>query len=690
MLKSSRRDLPSALWLLWLAAATAFTANAAWWQISYFRVHAPRLYDVLPILLPCSILALAFYLRLRRRNVWRYEPVVIAVALAVALLVYAFLAALFIVWMLTACYALGRRLLRVLQLEPGPPQRSIPICASIGFAALDAALFLSGLAHLYRWWWFALLLAAPCILLYRDARALPADLVALWKRWTSAVELREPIAGLAVAWGAAALLPAAMVALTPSIAFDATHMHLLSARWYVEQGALTPVPDLDYSYFPQGAEVLMAMSWALGGQPAAQLISPLFFALTALLALHFAGEAGAAPVGALVGVVGAVTMPVLHWTGAVTKNDLVMTLFELAALACFLSWTRDGKFRWIPAGVFLLGAAFGVKHTALYGAIPLAGMFAYAVWKQRRRLRPAAGLALIFVASGLYWHARTFLLKGNPLYPESTHRVTEVHGSARFRKGSATLQAAAQFVVAAQRILLRGQGMFESPLLVPLGIFLAVCWPVWWLAPNRRIWRGPGRFIAIFVGVYFLYWAWTHPIPRYAIPALLLIFLLTGAQLCDFAEKRGLVVRASVLFAIAWCAVFALMGIAIIEVNLPAVRFLARQIGERTYLEETSASWDSFNFLAHAAAPGDRVLGLDLAKDLYSPRSIRITGFIPAHPGQLPDGFVAALRGGDYEWLAVPRTAIPAALSVSGAPALSIRHEGPNFTVYHNDQRTGR
>ena len=141
MLNSRRRDLPSALWLLWLAAATAFTANAAWWQISYFRLHGPRLYHVLPILLPCSILALTFYLRLRRRSLWRYEPVVVAGALAVALLVYAFLAALVIVWMLTACYALGRRLLRVLQLEPGPPQRSIPICASIGFAALDAALF---------------------------------------------------------------------------------------------------------------------------------------------------------------------------------------------------------------------------------------------------------------------------------------------------------------------------------------------------------------------------------------------------------------------------------------------------------------------------------------------------------------------------------------------------------------------
>ena len=383
-------------------------------------------------------------------------------------------------------------------------------------------------------------------------------------------------------------------------------------------------------------------------------------------------------------------MPVLHWSGVVAKNDLVMTLFELAALACFLAWTRDGKFRWIPAGVFLLGAAFGVKHTALYGAIPLAGMFAYAVWKQPKRVRPAVGLALLFVASGLYWHARTFLLKGNPLYPESTRRVTEVHNSSRFGKGSATLQAAAQFVVAADRILLLGRGTFESPLLVPLGIFLVVCWPVWLLAPNRRIWRGPGRFMMIFVGVYFLYWAWTHPIPRYGIPALLLIFLLTGAQVWALAEKRGLAVRASVLFAMAWCAVFALVGITIIEVNLPAVRLLARQIGEGTYLQETMTTWDPLNFLAHAAAPGDRVLGLDLAEDLYSPHSLRITGFIPRHPGQLPDGFAAALRGGDYEWLAVPHTAITVALSVSGAPVLSVRHEGLDFTVYHNDQRTGR
>jgi len=45
------------------------------------------------------------------------------------------------------------------------------------------------------------------------------------------------------------------------------------------------MPSADYSYYPQGGEALMALAWSLGGQAAAQLISPLFWVLS--LALLF-------------------------------------------------------------------------------------------------------------------------------------------------------------------------------------------------------------------------------------------------------------------------------------------------------------------------------------------------------------------------------------------------------------------
>ena len=56
-------------------------------------------------------------------------------------------------------------------------------------------------------------------------------------------------------------------------------MHLPAARHYAMTGGLEPLPGQPYSFYPQGAETVMAAAYSLGGQPAVQLVHPLFFAL---------------------------------------------------------------------------------------------------------------------------------------------------------------------------------------------------------------------------------------------------------------------------------------------------------------------------------------------------------------------------------------------------------------------------
>ena len=109
--------------------------------------------------------------------------------------------------------------------------------------------------------------------------------------------------------------------LAPTLSWDAMKDALAAGQYYLQVHALEPKPDLIYSFFPQATESMFALAWSLGGQPAAQFIAPLFFALSLLAAWVLARDCGADADEALTGVVLAASLPVLHWAESVPKND---------------------------------------------------------------------------------------------------------------------------------------------------------------------------------------------------------------------------------------------------------------------------------------------------------------------------------------------------------------------------------
>ena len=105
-------------------------------------------------------------------------------------------------------------------------------------------------------------------------------------------------------------------------------MHLPSAMFYSAKQALVPLAGLDYSYFPQGFEVLMTAAHLFAGQAAAQMISPTFFGLTAFFVFVVARECGLARAPAIAATIFGTSIPFLHWTGSVAKNDIALALFQ--------------------------------------------------------------------------------------------------------------------------------------------------------------------------------------------------------------------------------------------------------------------------------------------------------------------------------------------------------------------------
>ncbi len=616
-----------------------------------------------------AILGVVFggvYIWLRGRGPWKWEPPILFAVCILAMLVR-FQGVIVVALVFGAMFALGARLLDRFGLRE---QASIALCCAVGIAALAPLLFALGMAGwLYLATFDAILLAIFSVC-FAQARTLPVEVASLWKKWVGAEELRDPLAGIAICALALATGLTLLMTVTPPIAWDPIHMHLLEARYYAAQHAVKPVPDLDYSYFPNGYEAFATMLVSLGSIPAAQLSSGVFFALTSLTCIRLLRALDCSRLAAFVGGSVAATIPAFHWSSSVAKNDAMLLLFEWSALECFLLWRSSGNEAWTIVGALVLAAAASVKLTAIFGIIPLALLLLYGAWRGRRRWRTVVGVGVILVALGSYWPVRTYLLKGSPTYPQ----IASVASPIASIPGSDTpwpLSTLERYGQIFWNLHFVSKGTFERPLPNPLAFSFLLFAPVWLVyrkAPTFAM-----KSVAVFLGMYLLYWAHTYPVIRYGLPAVALLFALTAARAVDGAAKAA---KVPMWAAFAYSFGFAVLGCAYIGMNRPQVSWALGRISDRDYLREAVEGYSASEFLAKHAAEGDRVLGLEYYASLYTPGKVRITAMSLDDQKQIPAEFLALVQAGGYDWLVVPLSASPK-LNASGTPV----YEDPRFVI---------
>jgi len=603
----------ASVWLVWLCLITALTARYFRWEVDYFSSPGAIFRTLLLWALPLAAAACATYLWLRRERLWRFEIPALGAFCALCLLLYQPVAALVAAALFLACLASGCRVARLFHITLATPAEVLSLGFGLGSALLIPLLFVLGLLRLYYASVFIVLLAVPCLVFRTEV---VAGLQAVRQLVGATAGSCHPLAGIAFVFAVAAAACALAVSLSPSIAFDPLAMHLALARYYSDQHALAAIPSLDYGYFPQGCEVLMALAWSLGGQPAAQLISPLFWILSLALLFQIARACGLNKVAAFAGVVTAGMLPFAHWTGANAKNDSEMVFYQAAALLAFIRWLETRRTVWIPIGALFVGSTFAIKHVALFGAIPLVCFFLYASYcsshYSSQRLRAALIFCLILAASGLYWHARTAFLTGNPVYPAAL-RQSWKQGSSK-APGQSRLT---RFWRIPWRAQFDGLRTFESPLPNPMGIALLVFLPLAFLAPGAS--TPARRACLLFCGIYLAYWTATIGILRYAVlPVSLLVVLLAGKATAFYDRLGGRFMRASAAAAFAGVLLFAVLGIAIIEVNAPMLMLFARRIGGDQYLDLALRTHKSLAWLT-ATHPQSNIDGIGNCSRAYAP-----------------------------------------------------------------------
>ena len=644
------------------------TAGMVRWHVQYFRSPGPEFFRAAIIGLPLLAIGTLAWTRLRTGFLWRFELAAITAIPAAAAVLREPRATIVAVILFAACYCAGRELCERCGWPRDAPTADLVFSLAAGFALLNTALFASGLAKLWYPWPFAALLLAPIVIFHKHLWNLIGTMRAFFCRWGQLKELAYPAPGILIPFAAILAVCTAVLMLAPTLSWDAMKMHLPLSQYYVQVHALEPKPGLDYSFFPQAAESVFGLAWSLGGQPAAQLIAPMFFVLSLLAAWTLARDCGADAGEALTGVVLAASLPVLHWAESVPKNDSAVTFFMLASLAAALRWRATSEFKWVQAGVLFLACGFATKDLALFGAIPLSLVFLPAAWRQPRRLRAFASLAIIFAIVALIWNARRFALTGNPIFPLG-RGIPAVPGWPPDPSFSGTIL---RILRLPWDLHFRGHDFSETVLIAPLGIAFFVFWPVWLFTPrpNRT-----ERLCLWFAIASFLMWAWVSPLVRYALPALTVFALFTGVRVARFWRASPIIARASLGAAALWVMITAICAIMIVEINAPQLRYVAGSIDRDAYLSQALITYPSLAWLRDHTTPDERILSLENCSDVYAPpfpRFRSICAFRPWTAAEIEN----QLSQTHFDFLVVPATGHAPAQSEAEA------FRDPNFTIY--------
>jgi len=603
----------------WFSLVIYLTLPSFLWQVEYYRSPGPAYYKAFLIAAPLVAILSVLYARVRVFGAWQWEPLAMAALPLLSAFWYETSAALWGTLVVISSYIAGRILLDRLGLKVGNPVGEWALCIGSGFGLFTLMLFALGMMGLYREWVFVGLCGAPLAIFFRSLRGVPRGVKRIHQEWQTQPCLRSPLVGVSVFFAAIFLACALAVVLAPTISYDALNFHLSLAEWYVGEGSLQASYFHCYSYFPQTFETLSAWLYGLGGLPAAQLLGPMFFALSLAMCIHIGCQCRWSAEAVVIGVIVAAAIPFVHRTGSVVKNDLAMAFFQLAALSCYLSWRRDGNFRWIYLGAFLLATSFGVKHSAIFGALPLLLLGAQAASRQSRPVRALGYICLILLVSGAFWHTRTFVLTGNPTYPEGLERAIDVFNA---DDPNTAMHNLTRYLKIPWRALFGGGKLFEHIIPVPMGIYFALFTPLalWpWVRPAHR-----ERWVAgFFVLVATFYWMSEMSTLRYGIAPLILCPLLISPRLVELWHGAKTPLRAFVLLLLVYSFVFSWSATMIIENDGPQLRYLAGEIDKRTYLKAVLPPYAAVEAVGDVAGPGDEVLAVDGCAAIYFPESWR-------------------------------------------------------------------
>jgi len=428
---------------------------------------------------------------------------------------------------------------------------------------------------------------------------------------------QEPARWIEWPWLAAGLLAATVImvyAFNPPMYFDTLEYHFGAPAEYLRAGRITYLKYNAYSNFPSNCEMLYYFSMALSGAKFAGAM--LGKVLNADIALVGAGAAyclGRWIHSRMAGAFAALallTAPGFFQVATEGYVEPLQTLYTVLAVLAVGRFIQRGARGALLAGAIFTGLAMCVKYpAAVFTAVPLALAVLLRPGSAASRVRST----LIFSAAAILvvapWLVKNLAMTGNPVYPV----LYSVFGGSDW---SALQEARFSFAhtpkggLAGEQWARHILGLFFSNDMVSLQSFIFV--PllfVRWMSGRVHYVLG---YAAVFV---FLWFAATHRVDRFALPALAVLGAVSGAGLYNL--RKGWLQDACALLAVVIAAmnVFFMSSLYGISVGLdPSVPLFARY---EEFLKEKKPEYAAWTYLNEHVPRGAKVLLVAEAEVFY-------------------------------------------------------------------------
>ena len=422
-------------------------------------------------------------------------------------------------------WCLGRRALRLLQLQSGGGRVPAPLLElPLGLAVVAFGMGATAWLPIHRAW---VHLLWPGLALAMEARPLYVSLASLrtpvWRRTSWAGYLASvPVAFLVFVYWQAALMP--------EVSADGLAMHLNIAAWMAAHGSFHfDVSRAVWAVMPMAGDWLYASAYLAGGEAAARLANFAFLLLLAgfvySLARRWLESAGALLVVALF-----LSTPLAYLVTGSMFVENAWTLFLVAAVAAVERWIETGGRPWLWVAAALAGSAVAGKFGALGCVLALAvGVLMALGGKKRGGLLAAAAVFVLFAAPP---YLQALVRTGNPVFPylNNVFRSPLFDSSRPLRDMRYPAYLRPDILY---QITFRSHRFVES-LDGASGFQLFVLWPVALLALRRRLpyWitvaavAAPLMLLVVFAAQAYLRYVY----PVYVLVAVLAAWLLAEGR----------------------------------------------------------------------------------------------------------------------------------------------------------------
>lgn len=301
--------------------------------------------------------------------------------------------------------AVGRKTFRLF--EFGSPLESVTLQTGWGLGIISLTIFGLGLLGLVHAIWFWILLLVAALLLRRELAA----------TWTELRAIRIPIASgferVVSTFVFSTLLLSFLVALAPTVAWDAQVYHLVAGKLALARGYISTPPDnLGLSY-PSLMEMLYLGAMTVKDDGATALLHLGFLVLTLGAVMAFSVRYFSIRIGWIACAI-ICAVPTLVTVATWSYNDAALTFYAFAGLYVLLiAKQRNDWWGFLIAGGFA-GFALGEKYTAAAVAVALV---LSVLNRKRESLRVAIALSFGALLTSAIWFVRNWIWERNPFYP---------------------------------------------------------------------------------------------------------------------------------------------------------------------------------------------------------------------------------------------------------------------------------